>query len=805
MKNIILLPLIFLIHLSFAYSEAGKGIISGKILDGQTDEAMEFATISVFRESDSTLVNGGITDTEGNFEIPNLPFGNYYLKAKFIGFEAQLIQNIEIDRDNKHFKIPDLRLFPGDENLPEVVVSGQRNFIDYKIDKKIVNVSQHANAAGGTVADVLENVPSVAVDIDGNVTLRGSSAFTVLIDGKPTVMTGSDMLKQIPANTVENIEVITNPSAKYDPEGNTGIINLIMKKGFSEGLNGIVSANYATWDKIGGDATLNYRKEKVNYFLIGNYSKRPMHAVSENRRETRFVKNNNFLNEKTERTRTFRPFRINPGIDLYLNNKNTLSISGTFGGWGMDRLFDTEYEILEESSSSKDYSISDNEFHIDGIYYVGNVNFQHIFDKKEHKLDLSAITWTWDGNNTEESFEQTANEFYEPIDFLSANRSDLHEDRDHYQFKIDYTLPLGQGKFEAGAEARLMYQNSHLLFEDKNEENGPWQTNPEFTYETNFHRNIYSAYSTFSGTLDWFNYQVGLRTELTDRLMTQVGADTKFPVELFKLYPSLHLSKDLQNNQQLQLSYSRRVNRPQHWQLNPFPGYSDTYNYFQGNPQLKPEDTDAFELNYINRFEKMILSAGLFYRLTTNTQDMLQSIKPENPTLIYLTFDNISETKSAGLEWMINYFPNRKFNLNCSGNTYRYELFSDFDGESREGKSINWDTRINLSYNITKSTKVQFITVYNSPSVRSQGTAEALYYFDLAVRQSFLKRKLNVSLHGHNILSTGKFVSEVENDDFYSWFSYKGESPVVRLNVSYMINNYERKQRENADIGAGAN
>jgi len=209
-------------------------------------------------------------------------------------------------------------------------------------------------------------------------------------------------------------------------------------------------------------------------------------------------------------------------------------------------------------------------------------------------------------------------------------------------------------------------------------------------------------------------------------------------------------------------------------------------------------------LNYINRFDKLTLSSGAFFRQTTNTQDFVQEIKPENPDIIYLTYDNISKTKSLGVEFMINYLPVKILNMNLSGNVYRYEINSSFDETETERNSTNWDARFNTSLNLTKSTKLQFITVYYSPSIRGQGTSEQLIYFDLAARQSFLKRRLNISIHGHNIFSTGKFENQFKNEDFSSWFLYEGEAPVVRLNVSYMINNYQRKQRENINIGAGA-
>ncbi|MCD4736073.1 MAG: TonB-dependent receptor family protein [Bacteroidales bacterium] len=782
------------------------GKISGTVKDGNQNKAIEYVNVVLYNKSDSLMVTGSLTDVNGQFFIEKVPPGEYYLEIDFIGYKKKIIQDVSLEKGKKDVDIGEVILQQTSISLDEAVVTADKNYIDYKIDKKVVNVSQHANAAGGTVADVLENVPSVNVDIEGNVTLRGSSQFTVLIDGKPTVISGSDMLKQIPANTVENIEIITNPSAKYDPEGTTGIINIIMKKGYSEGLNGMVSANYATWDKVGGELTLNYRKKKINYFVIGNYRRYPRHATSENNRETYFSDTTGFVFENTIRKRVMRPFRINPGFDLYLNDKNTLTVSGTFGGWGMDRIFETEYESFTNPETTHNYSISNNDFVIDGIYYVGNINYQSIFSEKdkEHKLDFNFMVWQWNSDNTEKSFEQTTDNNFNPTGFLSHTRSENKVDRTNYQIKADYTLPVKIGKIEAGAEARLMDQVSDFLYENINPGTGGWEINDAFTNKMDFYRNLYSAYATFSSSVIGLNYQLGLRSEITDRKMTQIITGVEYPVELFKFYPSLHISHDLTKTQQIQISYSRRINRPQPWQMNPVPGYSDSYNYFQGNPLLEPEDTDAYELNYINRMEKLTLSTGLYYRKTSNSLDLVQDIKPEEPNIVYLTYGNVDNTKSLGLELMLNYSPAKIVNINLSGNLYHYEMNSGFYGEEANRTSTNMDGRLNASVNITKSTKVQFVAVYYGPSVRAQGTSEPLYYFDLAVRQSFMKRKLNLSLQGHNIFGTGVFENELKNDQFYSWFYYVGEPAVVRLNISYMINNYERKRRANADIGAGA-
>jgi outer membrane receptor protein involved in Fe transport len=782
-----------------------NGKIMGEVREMSHKKAIEYANIALYRLQDSVLINGTISNSMGKFILEQVDVGNYYLVVDFIGYGKKVIPDISVSKKNRITDLGELFLEQANYQLNEVTISADKNMVDFKIDKKVVNVAQHANAAGGSVAEVLENVPSINVDIEGNTSLRGSSSFTVLIDGKPSPVSGSDILKQIPASAVENVEIITNPSAKYDPEGTTGIINIIMKKGYSEGLNGLVSAFYGTWDKFGANLNLNYRKKKSNLFLIGNYRKNPTNAISSNERESYYTDDTYFVNEYTRRKRTMLPFKVNPGIDLYLNDKNTLTISGTFGGWGMERLFDSEYEAYSANDDEKNYSKTENDFNIDGIYYVANASYQHLFTGKNHKLDISLSAWRWNNLQTELSLEQSTDENYNTLALFSNVRTNLDEERNNIHFKTDYSLPLKSSKIELGLDLRLTNQEADFEYENQNLQSGKWEMNSDFSNRSTFFRNLYAAYATYSGKLFNLEYQAGIRSEMTNRYIKQIETDEEYPLDLLKWYPSLHISRTINAKQQIQLSYSRRINRPQPWQLNPYPGYTDSYNYFQGNPLLKPEDTDAFELNYIHRFDQLSFSAGAYYRHSFNSQEMVQEIREDEPGIVYLTFGNLDKTTSVGMEYMFNYLPNQKMNINLSGNVYYFNVYSSFTGTEEYRESINWDARLNTSYNIGKTSKLQFTGVYNSPSARGQGTTKAFYYFDLGLRQQLLKRKLTASILVHNIFRTGRYDAIVDNENFKSSFSYKGESPVIRLSLSYMINQYERKQREAIDVGAGAN
>ena len=810
MKKIFLLSSVILLFTSFIFAKNNKllkgeevnlGNITGIVRDVQNDTTIEYANIALY-SVDSVLITGTISRADGVFTLEKVAYGEYFLIIDFIGYEKTIISDIKVNKKNKEINIGEINLQQATEEIDEIEIIAEKNYIDYKIDKKVINVSQQTNAIGGTAADALENAPSIDVDIEGNVTLRGSSSYTVLIDGKPTVMKGSDLLKQIPSSTIQSIEIITNPSAKYDPEGTAGIINIIMKKENRDGFNGIINLNVATWDKFGGDFTLNYRKNKINFFVNSSYNRNPFHADSENNREMFFTDTSNFVDEVTKRTYTMIPWRNNAGIDYYLNDNNTVSISGTYGGWGMQRLFDTEYHAWTEPNTDEYFSTSNNKYIIDGKYFSGNLNYQHTFSKPEHKIDFNISAWQWNGKMNEQSNLQFTDETYSVLGEEVKSRSDLDNLKNTLESKLDYSLPIKNSKIEAGINTKLVQGTSDFLFENWNNE---WDENTDYTNEMFFRRNIFSGYTTFASKLWGFDYQLGLRLEYTDRLLEQKTTNEQYELKLFNYYPTVHISRDLPKNQQIQLSYSRRIKRPQDWQLNPFPGYSDSYNYFQGNPNLEPEDIDSYELNYILRSKKITFSTGFYYRQTNNTQTMTLDVMEENPDIIYLSFDNLDKTEAFGNEIMLNYKPTKWLNFNLGGNVYRQIVSANLVGDDINSKMNSWTSRLTTSIFLSKTTKIQLTAMYNSPTIQGQGTVQQFYMFNAAIRQELFKRKLSISLNVRDIFSTGSYIVEMENNDFSSYFIHKGESPVVRLSISYRINNYKNKRRENINIGEGSN
>ncbi|MFH0999694.1 MAG: TonB-dependent receptor, partial [Bacteroidota bacterium] len=313
------------------------GIIKGLIIDVATDQPMEYANVAIYNKVDSSLISGGITNQKGEFEINGMTYGEYYLEANFIGFDKSKVVNINLDRENPLFDAGSIILSAASTELGAIDIVADKAAVEYKLDKKIVNVSQVLSAAGGTAVDVLENTPSVQVDIEGNVSLRGSSNFTVLIDGRPSVLSGSDALRQIPASALENIEIITNPSAKYEPDGNSGIINLVMKKNSMQGINGIVNASVGSRDKYRGDITLNYRTQKINWFVGADYRDETSYGNWISSRETFMGDTTGFLDINGGRDFIRGGYNFKSGIDFFISDKTTVTISGQVGNSKNDR------------------------------------------------------------------------------------------------------------------------------------------------------------------------------------------------------------------------------------------------------------------------------------------------------------------------------------------------------------------------------------------------------------------------------------------------------------------------------------
>jgi outer membrane receptor protein involved in Fe transport len=683
--------------------------------------------------------------------------------------------------------------------LEEVEVSAEKPDMVFKIDKKVINVDKQITARGGTAVDVLENVPSVTVDIEGNVSLRGSSSFTVLIDNRPTVLEPNEVLQQIPASTIDNIEIITNPSAKYDPDGVSGIINIITKKTEQGGMSGIVNLNGGLDYKYGGDFLVSYKRGNLNTYLGMDYNRRESPGTVESESRTSRDTVETFVNSGGDSRWKRTMYSGKAGVEIGLTPRDFLSLEARGGGreWGRDA--DERFEEWTEPGDGRNRYKSSSEMVRSGDFYQGSLDYQHGFDDNGHQVLGKAVVIRYEGD------EESETELLDTGGAITSGRRTTEDGPStRLRFDLDYTLPLNEDqRFESGYQSRLdKTENASKFFEYDTLASG-YVFRPEFSHTTEYERDIHAVYLLYAGGLGPLGYQAGLRTEYVDRLVTLVGEDETFTIDRWDFFPTFHMSYGLSEGHQVMASYTRRIDRPRHWYLEPFITWSDAYNVRQGNPSLKPEYIDSYELGYQKHFGSSMFSLEAYYRLTHDKVERVQSVYEDN--VILHTVENVGKDYVFGTEIMLNLGLVRWWNINLMGNLYDYRVEGTLYDRDFSEESFNWRVRANNTFRFAKSTRFQINGFYNSPTVSAQGEREGFYFTDLAIRQDFLNRTLSVAVQVRDVLRTGKFEFTSEGPGFYSHREFTRKSPSVTLTLTYNFNNYrpERDESEDQDLFGG--
>ncbi|MBN2214371.1 MAG: TonB-dependent receptor [Bacteroidales bacterium] len=775
-----------------------EGVITGKVRDLVSEKFVEYATIAVFSQRDSSLAGGTISQPDGSFTVNNLPYGMLYLEASFVGYKKTRITKILLAPQKKTVDLGVITIEPSATSLEAVEVVAERPQIEYKIDKKVITVDQNIVATGGTAVDVLENTPSVQVDIEGNVSLRGSSSFTVLIDGKPSVLEGSEALQQLPTSTIQSIEIITNPSAKYDPEGSAGIINVIMKKQKQSGINGIIDATVSSNGSYGGDVLFNLRKNKINYFLGGNYHERNFGSTGYLEKQI-FNVDTFFQIKNVEGTFHRDGIRLRGGFDYNIDSRNTISLSGRIGQFSFGRTTEAKQnEYYQPARDESLYFIQDNDFEITRKFYELALDYQLKLNENGHQLQAS-VTYE-DESSTEKSIlkQDTVNSNWKSIGAPAYQERTFEDDGEtEFRAKIDYTLPFSErSKFEAGYQADYEGSSGNYRFQNYNNQEYIWMENDSLFNDKDFNDIVHALYATYSNGLGkLFDYQVGLRVENNDRVLIQNETNERYTFNRWDLFPGIHISKQLPKSFQVQASYTRRINRPGDRELDPFRTYMDPYTSRVGNPGLKPEYTNSYELNVQKNLKGTgFISMELFHRQTNNLIDRY-TVVDTLTRISTFTFKNIARDYSTGAELMINMPFAKWWNFNASSSFFSYSLKDSTGIIDLDKSSFTWGARFNSTFRFNTGTQVQLMGFYRAPSITSQGERRGFFFTNLGIRQEFFSRKLIVSLQVRDILGMAKFEDISSGEGFYQYHKRKRESQIVRLSVSYKINNYRQRER----------
>jgi outer membrane receptor protein involved in Fe transport len=777
------------------------GTVTGTIQEFLTSNLMEYANVVLFSVRDSAMVTGAITTMDGKFTLEKVPFGRYYLVANFIGFNKETIEDIKITPQKTFVDLGVIQLHSSTETLEAVEITAQKELIEYQIDKKVINVSQDIMAQGGSAVTALENTPSVQVDIDGNVSLRGSSSFTVLIDGRPSILQGSDALQQIPASNIETIEIITNPSAKYDPDGVAGIINVILKEKIDHGLSGVINGSVGSFNTSSFDFLLNYHYQKFNFFVGADYNNNRHEGERKSIDETYYNDTTFFRNTVGSRNRGRDGYGVRGGVEYFITDRTMLSAEGRIGYYdfnGGGASFLHQYTI---PATIDQYSTNISDMSRSGNYYNTKLSFQHKFDKKGHQIDMMLYYAQRDGNDSDEQKETVTDAQFLPIEEEPYFIRTTEEDADNeFRFNVDYVRPVGdEGKIEAGYQTRIEDETEIYVFTNYDYPTSEWVEDTLFSNSMDFRRDIHSVYGIYSNKWNSFGYQLGLRGEYTYREIKNARSINGTLIDRWDLFPTVHLSKSFANKNQLLASYTRRIDRPNGWYLDPFINYIDQFNYRQGNPDLQPEYIDSYELGYQMWAWGAMFSLEGYYRATTNKITRIRTLQPGN--IFMHTFENLNSDYSLGGELMVRFDPAKWLNLNLSANLYQYRLEGNVEDQSVDAESLNWNSRINAIIKLPYKMRLQINGIYNGPSITAQGEMEGFFMTNAALRKDFFNQNLSATFSVRDIFSTGKHEFTSSGTGFYSYNYFNRKAPIFSLSLSWKINNYEKRNDRNGENG----
>ena len=796
--------IIFFVSLSsfttFVETAPIDGNVKGVVVDSLSGNNIEYATVSLFRQADSVLVGGIITNQQGVFQISKIPAGEYLLKIQFMGFKTVQISKISIHENQKSIDLGKISLTASSISLNEAVVSTERNMIQYKLDKKVINGNSQMASTGGTAVDLLKNTPSVTVDVQENVLLRGKADYQVLINGRPSPLQGSDALKQVPASSIDRIEVITNPSASQDAEGTAGIINIITKKNSNQGLGGFCNVTAGT-DRMVEDVNLSYQHKKWNFTLGAKFMDYNVPVFVDETRDFKGIDTANFLTEESVQRHITQSRNITFGADYDLNKSNLFSFALNAGTWLHVHNFDSKYQLQNSLNSQSDYTTSNNDFRIGNQFLTANLNYKHLFQGADHDLTFNLFFSTIDGSRYVDATSQFSNASWESINpfyLVDANETSNSTD---LRFKVDYRRPVFKtSALETGIQVQLKPYTANMLYNTYSISNPTWFTDSIYTNNIIFNTALYAGYFTFSGAIKNIEYKAGLRGEYYMRDFEYKNSNIQYKYTHFDLFPTLHLSYNLNKENQFQLSYSRRVNRPTAWIMYPVPDFTDNFITSAGNPDLKPEYTNSYEFNYIRQFSKWTLSSEAYHRDAQGS--FVQRIIADENGRLYQKTVNFGREIASGIEISANADLLSWLSANIGGSFYHYQLDVNYENNQSTKESYVSNVRLNSSILFSKTAKLQLSFSYDSPVNYVQGVFHERFNTSISFRKDFPKQKCSVTLVARNPISGVLNRMEVKGAQFVL-NSREAMDPSYSITISYKFNNFKKQRNVGETNGVG--
>lgn len=773
--------------------------IKGKVIDNISKQELEYAQIVLY--ANEKMIASTVTLSDGSFTIPNISAGEYTLSVRMLGYDLYTGKTFTLSQSTKDLGIIPLSVL--EVGLNEIEVVAQKKQVIYKLDKRVIEASSNLLASGGTAVDILENTPSIRINAEGEVTFRGSSGFAVYIDGRPSIFSGSQALQQIPASQIQNIEIITTPSAKNDTGGDVGMINIITKKNFEEGVNGIVNVTGSTVRTRAVDFML-VGKKGASQWNIGGYAGDRKRKSKFDQKKTTLVNDTTTISHSNgPRTGASYAYSINGGWN-YSSPKTSYSIGleGGYAGWKKDGNLDyteqrwTNGQLIEQGLFKSLDNYDQHE-----TYGQGNLGFEHKFNDKGHILQ--AGFYLKYGGDALEYFESN---LYDAQNVRQqGHRAWEAEHRWTVRGNLDYVFPYRTtGQLKAGYQYYSYLENGDYSMQFWNPDRKEFYWRNDIYNTFYFQQGINSLYGIVADSFGSFDFQAGVRGEHTHQVLRSSKEWANRFENRFELFPSIHLGYNLPNKHKLQAAYSRRTTRPELYFMEPYITFHDYYTAEIGNPDIRPEYIHSFELNYSWSSEKYTFTSSVFHR---NRKDKIERIRvPYTAGVTLDSMANVGHDYSTGIELSGSASIRRWWNMNANSNIYRYKVKNEFRLGDLSETSTNYDIYLNNTFDVGKSTRIQADGNFVGPSVTTQGRTDSFWYINLGIRQQLIKRKLTGTLSFRDVFNTARYTSNITSSNLNSATRIKPCYPLISLTLSYTFNQDKQQNsisRDSHDLFEG--
>ncbi len=788
--------------------------ITGTVLDKDNGLPLEYATLVLHSVKDPSKVTGGITDLDGKFEVETQP-GKYNISVEYISYKTYKLPEQELKQSTD---LGTIKLSLDVAQLEGVEVVGEKTTVEVRLDKKIYNIGKDLTTSGATISDALNNVPSVNVDVEGAISLRGNENVRILINGKPSALAGfgsTDALRELPADAIEKVEVITSPSARYDAEGTAGILNIVLKREKTLGFNGSVNVNIGYPAQSSMSVNANLRTDKFNIFntLGYRYYESPGHAFYENS-----YSNGQYdqINENRDYTRMGKGFNNNFGVEYFIT-KNS-SITGSFfmrfqDGDDLTENYSDYFEngLLTRQSFREEIELEDEENYQFSLNYVNNIDD----DGQKFTADLQYSNGDEVENSTIDDNNIFPNSSLNTLESIYQN-----EIEDEYLVQADYVLPLGDAQFEAGYRGTFEREITDYKLDSLNRSTGQYVTNEDLTNKFEYQENVNAVYTQYGNKFGKFSFLAGLRLENT-QLKGEVTSeydtssveealgediDLNFDKNYLGLFPTLNLIFEIGEMENISLGYNRRINRPRGRFINPFPSRSSRANIFQGNPDLDPAYSNSFDLGYLKRWDKLTLTSSVYYKRETNSFEYIQEATGQTTTdsvrIIRSLPINLSSNERIGAEAGVLYNPKKWLRLNGSVNFFKFSSEGEHNGTDYGTDNTSWFARFSSKVSLPQKIEWQTNAFYMGPRQNSQTETKGMLSLNLAFSKDIMKDKGTVSLNVSDLLNSRKRQSYTVSDDFTSRSEFQFRPRSITLSLRYRINQTKERDRKN---GRGGN